>query len=405
MIRAIGISCSCAALIVAVAASAHGDTFTLASGGQVDGEIVVSPDVPKDKMLIRTNSGGELTIDKNQVKQIDPHSPTEAEYERIRPTFLDTVDGQWQLAEWCREHSLLKQRRMHLERIISLDPNHKQARAALDFRFIDGRWIQPDELMKQRGYVRYKNTWKLPQEVDLIEARHKNDAAELEWRTKVKRWRSAIEARPDFAKQMTDDLFANADAAAVPAVKQMLAIESDRKVKIRLIETLVKLGTADALSVVAMRTLDDDDEEVRLSALDALKATKHPELTSSYVKALRSSDNLRVNRAAYCLGILNDKSAIVPLIDALRTRHKFIDPGSGNPGQMTTTFGNGPGLGGGGLSVGGGPKEVKVWLENHEVLKALIAITGENFEFNEAAWKNWYARQKKPTTLDARRGE
>ncbi|HKD35321.1 MAG TPA: HEAT repeat domain-containing protein, partial [Pirellulales bacterium] len=329
----------------------------------------------------------------------------DTEYEKIRPTYPDTVEGQWQLAEWCREHSLNKQRRTHLERIIVLDPNHKQARAALDYRFIDGRWIQPDDLMKQRGYVRYKNTWKLPQEVDLIEARHKEEAAELEWRIKVKRWRGAIEARPDFAKQMTDDLFANAGAAAVPAVKQMLGSESDRKVKILLINTLVKLGTADALAVVAMRTLDDDDEEVRLSSLDALRATKHPELTSSYVKALKSSDNLRVNRAAYCLGILNDKSAIIPLIDALRTRHKFKDPGSGNPGQMTTTFGSGPGGGGGGLAVGGGPKEVKVWLENHEVLKALIAITGENFEFNETAWKNWYARQNKPATLDARRGE
>ncbi len=392
-------------LILLAAASARGDTFLLASGGQVDGEIVVSPDVPKDKWLIRTPSGGEVTLDKSQVREHDPHGAAVTEYEKVRPTYPDTVDGQWQLAEWCREHSLAKQRRTHLERIIALDTNHKQARAALDFRFVDGRWVQPDELMKERGYVRYKNTWKLPQEVDLIEARHKEDAAELDWRIKIKHWRSAIEARPDFAKQMTDDLFANADPAAVPAVKQMLANESDRKVKIRLIETLVKLGTADALSVVAMRTLDDDDEEVRLSALDALKATKHPELTSSYVKALRSTDNLRVNRAAYCLGILNDKSAIVPLIDALRTRHKFVDPGTGNPGQMTTTFGNGPGMGGGGLAVGGGAKQINVWLDNHEVLKALIAITGENFEFNRDAWKNWFGRQKKPTTLDARRGE
>lgn len=403
MLRPLAIPITTLALLAT--ASARGDTFVLASGGQVEGEKVVSPDLPKDKWLIRTPSGGEVTLDNSQVNRIEPHSAAEAEYEKIRPTYPDTVDGQWQLAEWCREHSLSKQRRTHLERIIALDTNHKQARAALDYRFVDGRWVQPDELMKERGYVRYKNTWKLPQEVDLIEARHKEEAAELDWRIKVKRWRSAIEARPDMAKQMTKDLFANADAAAFPAMKQMLANESDRKVKIWLIEALVKVGTADALSVVATRTLDDDDEEVRLSALDALKATKHPELTSSYVKALRSSDNLRVNRAAYCLGILNDKSAIVSLIEHLRTRHKFVDPSSGNPGQMTTTFGNGPGMSGGGLAVGGQPKQINVWLDNQEVLKALIAITGQNFEYDQTAWKHWFARQQKPTTLDARRGE
>ena len=136
-------------LILLAATSARGDTFLLASGGQVDGEIVVSPDVPKDKWLIRTPSGGEVTLDKSQVKEHDPHGSAVTEYEKIRPTYSDTVDGQWQLAEWCREHSLAKQRRTHLERIIALDTNHKQARAALDFRFVDGRWVQPDELMKR----------------------------------------------------------------------------------------------------------------------------------------------------------------------------------------------------------------------------------------------------------------
>ena len=150
-------------------------------------------------------------------------------------------------------------------------------------------------------------------------------------------------------------------------------------------------------------TLDDPDEEVRLSALDSLAETKHPELVSVYVQALKSKDNTRVNRAAYCLGKLGDKSAISPLIEALRTRHKFIE-GSGTPGQMTTTFGNGPGMSGGGMSVGGGAKEVKVWIENHEVLRALSDLSGVNFEFNQQAWKSWYASQRKPVTVDARRG-
>ena len=99
----------------------------------------------------------------------------------------------------------------------------------------------------------------------------------------------------------------------------MLANESVRKVKISLDRNdSCKLGTPDALAVVITSTLDDPDEEVRLSALDSLAATKHPELATNYVKALKDRDNTRVNRAAFCLGKLGDKSAVGPLIGALR---------------------------------------------------------------------------------------
>jgi hypothetical protein len=57
------------------------------------------------------------------------------------------------------------------------------------------------------------------------------------------------------------------------------------------------------------------------------------------------------------------------------------------------------------MSVGGGSKEVHLWIENQEVLRALVALTGENFEFDQRAWKSWYASQRKPVTLDVRRGE
>jgi hypothetical protein len=393
-----------AGLLLIVAASARADIFVLASGGQVRGEMVVSPDVPKDRWVIRTASGGEVTVEKNQITKIDPQSAAELEYEKIRPTYADTVDGQWKLAVWCLEHSLLKQRQTHLERIIVLDPDHKKARGALGYSFIDGRWIQPDDLMKERGYVRYKNTWKLPQEVELAEQKRKQEAAERAWFTKVKSWRTAIDARPDRAQQLTDDLFAKADSAAVPAVQRMLTNESVRKVKIMLIDELVRLGTPEALRTVITCTLDDLDEEVRLSALDSLGATKHPELAANYVKALKDRDNTRVNRAAYCLGKLGEKSAVSPLIGALRTKHTYTEPGA-NPGQTTTTFGSGPGMSSGGMSVGGGSKEVHLWIENQEVLRALVALTGENFEFDQRAWKSWYASQRKPVTLDARRGE
>ncbi|HEV2973019.1 MAG TPA: HEAT repeat domain-containing protein [Pirellulales bacterium] len=382
------------------ARAARADIFVLTSDGQIQGEAVNSPDTPKDKTVIRTLAGGEITLEKKQIRQIIPQSAAELEYEKIRPTYPDTVEGQWQLAEWCRDHSLSKQRQVHLERVIALDAGHKQARAVLGYSMIDGHWIRRDDLMKERGYVLYKGKWELPQQVEIDEQRRKEDAAQRDWFATLKRWRARLDA-----DELHEKLLATTDPTAIPAISLMLKNEPVQKIKIYLIESLIHLGTTGALKTAVSLTLDDPDEEVRWSALDLLAATKHPELTSIYIGALRSSDNTRVNRAAYCLGKLGDKSAVLALIDALQTRHKTVE-GNGPPGQMSTTFGSGPGGSIGGLSINGGTqKEIKVWLQNPEVLKALDALTNADFQYNQAAWKSWYASQKKPVNVDARRGE
>ncbi len=387
------------------AASARADIFVLTTDGQVQGEIVTSPNTPKDKTVVRTASGGEVTLDKSQIKQIIPQSAAELEYEKIRPTYADTVDGQWKLAEWCRDNSLTKQRQTHLERVIALDPDHKQARALLGYSQIDGRWIRKDDLMKERGYVLYNGEWKLPQAVELIEREKKQKQAEREWFAKLKRWRTSVDSHPEREVMLRDEIMTTTDAAAVPAIKQMLANDPNPKIKILLVNALVHLGTGDAIGTVVLLTIDDPDEEVRLSALDKLTETKRPELVADYAQMLKSKDNVKVNRAAFCLGQLKDKSAISPLIDALQTWHKYKNPNS-NPGQMTTGFGSGPGGSSGGLSVGGkGPPEIKIQQPNQEVLRALIALTGQNFDYNQQAWKTWFATQRKPVNIDARRGE
>ncbi len=381
--------------------SSRADVFVLKSGGQVEGEVVVAADTPKQMTRVRTTSGGEVMLDNSQIAQIVPQGAAEKEYEKLRPAAADTADGQWQLAEWCKEHLLMKQRQAHLERVIALDPDHKQARSALGYLHIKGRWLRQDDAMRERGFVLYKGAWKLPQEVELLEQRRKAELAEKDWFGKLKLWRAKVDAHPEQA----DKLLEIQDPAAVPALSSLLANETHENIKKLLLEELVHLGTPAALKVVVAVTLDDPEEEIRWSALDMLVAAKHSEVSGVYIQSLKSKDNTRVNRAAFCLGKIKDKSAISPLINALQTQHKFMET-SGNPGQMTTTFGSGPGGGGGGgLSVGGAPKIHKLWLSNQEVLLALMALTDNavHFEFDQKAWKNWYAAQRRPVNIDARR--
>ncbi len=398
------------AVLVGIAASilsagvARAEIFILANDGQVQGEELKLPGTPPNQTVIRTASGGQVTLDKSQIKQIIPQGPAELEYERIRPTYADTVNDQWRLADWCRAHGLSKQRQVHLERVIALDPDHKAARGALGYAQIEGRWVRPDDLKRQQGFVMYKGEWRLPQEVELLEENRKESQAEHDWVMKLKRWRVALDNHPEKFDALHDELMKIDDPAAVPALTQLVNNEKHRSVKILLIEELLHIGTPGAMNVVVGRTMDDADKEVRLSAMDRLVAANHPEVASFYIAALRSTDNARINQAALCLGMLRNKSAISPLIDALRTTHKHVEQ-QGTPGQISTTFSSGPGNNrSGGMSVGGQAKETVETLENQQVLSALTAITGVSFQFDQRAWRAWYVGQMRALNIDARRG-
>ena len=95
----------------------------------MEGERVTAAETPQT-FVIQTEGMGQVTLERDQVKEFIPQNPAQAEYSKVSPTYPDTADGQWQLAEWCREHGLAVQRQTHLERVLELDTNNKDVRAS-----------------------------------------------------------------------------------------------------------------------------------------------------------------------------------------------------------------------------------------------------------------------------------
>lgn len=378
---------------------ARADIYVLANDGQVRGELANADESPRHKYVIRTPDGASVTLDRDQVKQIIPQLPAELEFEKIRPTFAETADDQWRLAEWCRENSLTRQRQAVLEHVIELNPEMRQARLALSYQQIDGRWLQKEQIMQEKGYVRYKNEWRLPQEVELIERRQKDDAAERQWYATLKRWRMWLDGDTR-ADQARESLLSIRDAHAVPALQLLLNSERDREVRMLYVRALAAVGTPAAVRTLVDRSLDDADVEIRLACLDRLVGHPQPEVVAAYVAALTSQDNSRINRAAYALGKLGDKSAIGPLIDSLVTSH-MIQEGADNPNSINTAFSPQAGMA---FSAGSSTKKVQRAFNNQPVFDALALLTGGvNLNFDQKAWKTWYASQKSKTTIDVRR--
>ena len=111
---------------------------------------------------------------------------------------------------------------------------------------------------------------------------------------------------------------------------------------------------------MAIASVYDSSEEVRLTCLDQLQTKKRPEVISYYVGKLRDKNNEIVNLAAAAIGRMKDPSAIGPLIDALVTLHKFKIQQAGGPNSTSGSFGVGPGgrPGGAGLSAGTKPTTI-----------------------------------------------
>jgi hypothetical protein len=395
----------CGVIVVVVlwgfAGAAAGEVFVLVGGGRLEGELLNPEEKPRRTYVVQVAPGAEVTLEAAQVEQVLSVRPDEREYEKIRHRYPDTVSGQWALAQWCRQQRLLTQRDTHLERILELDPNHVEARRALGYSQIDGQWMKRDEVMLQRGYVRYKGRWRTRQEIELIEGKRKQELAEKEWSQKVERWRGWLAG--DRAEAARQNILAIDDPAAVKALAAVLRNDSLQPARLLYIEALAKIGTPDALKALAVMAVEDPVEEVRLTCLDYLQKKKDPEVVDYFVGKLRSKDNRTVNLAAIALGRLKDPSAVGPLIDALVTSHKF-KVGQGSPGSISTSFSTGgPGAGSGGLSIGGGPKIYTRQIPNQAVLDALVALTGRNFNFDERAWKAWFAGQKRSEAADARR--
>lgn len=69
-----------------------------------------------------------------------------AEYEKLRSGMLaERVETHWTLAQFCGKHGLKEQQRAHLLAVIAREPNHLEAREALNHKQIDGMWLSPAE--------------------------------------------------------------------------------------------------------------------------------------------------------------------------------------------------------------------------------------------------------------------
>ena len=160
-----------------------------------------------------------------------------------------------------------------------------------------------------------------------------------------------------------------------------------------------------AVDALAKAAIEDESEKVREAARDALEESKDRRAIGALLAELQSKDNARVNRAGAALERISDPETLVPLMDALVTEHKFVVT-YGSPGSTSASFSP---QGGSGFSAGNKTKVVTRKVSNTSVLAALRNIVQEHFnsnahfQYDEEAWKQWYAELHAPEVATFRR--
>ena len=377
------------------------DVFLMKSGARIRGEWLNGNEVPLRRYVVRWEHGGQLTVDSTQVTEHIREPEAISEYHRLAPDIADSAAEQWRFAEWCRARGLQEQRKQHLWRVIELEPDHVEARRALGFAEVEGKWVTRKDYFQERGFVYYQGKWRLPQEVDLLEERQEIERQEREWFGRLKALRSQLGTEHDTAA--VRNLAGIQDPLALKALAENLRREKSQRVRLLYVNAVANLRTPAGIHLLILTALSDADPEVFHACVDRLVANQTPGLAKALTEVLKESNNMRINRAAHILGRLGDRKVIPELTAALVTTHQvplpgnsrtsatFVQPTSTGPPANAASQAVGALSGDAGFTAGNQPKTAPVQVANQEVLAALVRLSGgQSFGFDQRSWMNWW---------------
>ena len=185
------------------------DVVYLKGGGSFTGRIV---EQNEERMVFDFGDGTiGITMDRVEkiVKEASPLDEYDARAGKLGP---QDVNGWRSLAQWASTKGLPVQARAAYQKVVAVAPDDPEAREALGFVRVDGRWLTEEESYRARGFIRYEGEWMTPAEVQLVQA----DAAREQ-------------ARDDAAKAASDAAFAaNMDRLRAEEAEKRAQEERDR---------------------------------------------------------------------------------------------------------------------------------------------------------------------------------
>ena len=379
------------------------DIVRLAKGGELRGQL---GEVKSDTLEITTDAGTVVAIPTDQVHFFVRRSPLEDEFERRFAATPSTADAHWQLGQWAKENRLHDQYRRQLKQVLVRDASHKQARKVLGYVRERGQWRTREQSFLKRGYVKVKNRFITRAQRDSVGKSDADQQTETQW---VQQVATLFEAINNGNPQAIQQLRGIHDPLAISGLTSYFREAANPAVRKLYVEVLGGIPSDAIVGPLVDQAVMDQSAEVRTAAMTAIPAETLPRAAVAARLYLRAESNSVVREAGRLLGGLKTKTSVEPLIEALVTLHDYSTRPSASPktreraANLLNKYPLPPedilkvmqtGLTPKGATVAtdddsDGRVQVLYPHQNQEVLAALVAITGENFGYDQRTWRLW----------------
>lgn len=150
------------------------DVVYVKGGGSFSGRIL---EQTAEKVVIDFGDG-TIGLQMDQVEKIEKGTSPLDEFDaRAKKLGPQDVDGWRSLGLWASTKGLSAQSRAAYKRVLALAPDDREAREALGFVQVDGRWLTEEESYRARGFVKYDGEWMSPAEVQVARSDAARDQA------------------------------------------------------------------------------------------------------------------------------------------------------------------------------------------------------------------------------------
>ena len=396
--------------------AARGAAVHFETGGALEGKLLEANAV---YYRVRTDLG-EVRVARDQVVRVEHAASLVERYQRRAGRAEATADAQYELAEWCRPRGLLVEQRAHVWRALRLDAEHAAARRALGYVKVGEVWVDGRAEVPRRPPKHGMNQARIEA---AIQANWEKRIGEIV-RKNLSREHATLNATGAAALQaITDPLAAGPLFAVLVEARHAVA-------RAALVDALGRLNSDEATEYLVVAALEDAEASIRQQATAALAARPHRHAIQILRKALADESERLVANAATVLAALEDQTSIPALIDVLTARKKRLVevPYQARRRYVTErawgSLGNryawvplvnwidssGVGLSplelwdrlpGATVAFWAAPISRQTTLERREVTiyfsevrDALVTLTGQDFGFDQEAWRAWRRAQE-----------
>ena len=159
-------------LVPLVPGALFADEVYLKDAGSISGRIV-----EQSETTVKVDIGdGFIAVPASRVDRIVKGRTALDEYEdRAAKLGPKDVEGWKSLARWASKEGYPGQARQACKKVLEIAPNDADARKALGFVSLDGRWVTLEESYRAKGYVKHGGEWMTQSEAQAAQAA---DAAE-----------------------------------------------------------------------------------------------------------------------------------------------------------------------------------------------------------------------------------